>query len=109
MLRTSIYPLILGRVTVQGIGVGHKRALEDLARATDRQGIKPVVAAEYPFQRLPDALDHLERGAFGKVVVKEIGRASCRERVCQYVSISLVAGSIQKKRKHNTNTTLDKL
>src|SRR3546814_18902055 len=63
MLRTSIYPLILGRVTVQGIGVGHKRALEDLARATDRQGIKPVVAAEYPFQRLPDALDHLERAA----------------------------------------------
>src|SRR3546814_16624711 len=28
----------------------------------------------------------------------EIGRASCRERVCQYVSISVVAGSLQKKR-----------
>src|SRR3546814_7962061 len=27
----------------------------------------------------------------------EIGRASCRERVCQYVSISVVAGSLQKK------------
>src|SRR3546814_13144532 len=27
----------------------------------------------------------------------EIGRASCRERVCQYVSISVVAGSLHKK------------
>src|SRR3546814_16605085 len=28
----------------------------------------------------------------------EIGRASCRERVCQYVSISVVAGSLKKKK-----------
>src|SRR3546814_15882940 len=27
----------------------------------------------------------------------EIGRASCRERVCQYVSISVVAGALKKK------------
>src|SRR3546814_18419285 len=27
----------------------------------------------------------------------KIGRASCRERVCQYVSISVVAVSLQKK------------
>src|SRR3546814_9741520 len=30
---------------------------------------------------------------------KEIGRASCRERVCQYVSISVVAGSLKKQSK----------
>src|SRR3546814_12026004 len=29
----------------------------------------------------------------------QIGRASCRERVCQYVSISVVAGSFKKKKK----------
>src|SRR3546814_17853824 len=29
----------------------------------------------------------------------EIGRASCRERVCQYVSISVVAVSLKKKKK----------
>src|SRR3546814_16006018 len=28
---------------------------------------------------------------------QEIGRASCRERVCQYVSISVVAVSLKKK------------
>src|SRR3546814_19118965 len=27
----------------------------------------------------------------------QIGRASCRERVCQYVLISVVAGSLKKK------------
>src|SRR3546814_20712471 len=27
----------------------------------------------------------------------QIGRASCRERVCQYVEISVVAGSLKKK------------
>src|SRR3546814_16653547 len=35
----------------------------------------------------------------------QIGRASCRERVCQYVSISLVAGSL-KTNTHNTIVTL---
>src|SRR3546814_21075053 len=29
----------------------------------------------------------------------KIGRASCRERVCQYVSISVVAVSLKKKEK----------
>src|SRR3546814_1321954 len=29
----------------------------------------------------------------------KIGRASCRERVCQYVKISVVAGSLKKKNK----------
>src|SRR3546814_14038983 len=28
----------------------------------------------------------------------EIGRASCRERVCPYVSVSVVAGSFKKKK-----------
>src|SRR3546814_17114438 len=31
----------------------------------------------------------------------EIGTASCRERVCQYVSISVVAVSLKKQRTHN--------
>src|SRR3546814_14037084 len=29
---------------------------------------------------------------------EEIGRASCRERVCQYVWIPVVAGTLQKKK-----------
>src|SRR3546814_15123871 len=33
---------------------------------------------------------------------REIGRASCRERVCQYVSISVVGVSLKKKTKRKT-------
>src|SRR3546814_20044944 len=32
-----------------------------------------------------------------EAVLKEIGKASCRERVCEYVSISVVAGTLKKK------------
>src|SRR3546814_16288490 len=31
------------------------------------------------------------------VWLRQIGRASCRERVCQYGSITVVAGSLKKK------------
>src|SRR3546814_14533868 len=34
----------------------------------------------------------------------EIGRAACRERVCQYVETSGVAGSLKKKTETNTET-----
>src|SRR3546814_11775662 len=33
---------------------------------------------------------------------EEIGRASSRERVCQYVKVSVVAVSLKKKTKHKT-------
>jgi NADPH:quinone reductase-like Zn-dependent oxidoreductase len=65
-------PSFIGRPTIQGIGVGHRRALEDLVRAVDALALKPVVDTVYPFDELPAALAHLERGAFGKVVV-EVG------------------------------------
>src|SRR3546814_11342317 len=45
--------------------------------------------------------------AFGRVDLldaEEIGRASCRERVCQYVSISVVAVSLKNKKILQTNT-----
>ncbi|SIO49969.1 NADPH:quinone reductase [Burkholderia sp. GAS332] len=63
-------PSFIGRPTIQGIGVGHRRALEDLVRAVDMLGLEPVVDTVYAFDELPPALAHLERGAFGKVVVK---------------------------------------
>src|SRR3546814_19347712 len=35
------------------------------------------------------------------LLTREIGRASCRERVCQYVSISVGAVSLKTKQKRN--------
>jgi NADPH:quinone reductase-like Zn-dependent oxidoreductase len=63
-------PLMLKGLTVQGIGVGHRRALEDLVRTVDRLALKPVIDASYKLADLPAALDHLDRGPFGKIVIE---------------------------------------
>ena len=69
-LQAPTTPVLLKAPVIQGIV--HRpivRALEDLVRAVDRIGLKPVIDRRYPFEALPDALDHLARGAFGKVVI----------------------------------------
>lgn len=63
-------PMMLKNLTVHGIGVGHRRALEDLVAAVDQSGIKPVLDTAYPLVDLPTALDHLDRGPFGKIVIE---------------------------------------
>lgn len=39
-------------------------------RAVDAHGIKPVIDKVYAFENVRAAFDHLERGPFGKVVVR---------------------------------------
>jgi NADPH:quinone reductase-like Zn-dependent oxidoreductase len=41
-----------------------------MVAAVDRTGLKPVIDTRYPLAALPDALDHLDRGGFGKIVVE---------------------------------------
>jgi len=67
-------PLMLKNAELHGISVGHRRALEDLVAATDKAGIKPVIDRRYPLAELQAALDHLDRGAFGKIVIDLEGR-----------------------------------
>lgn len=43
--------------------------MEDLVRMIDNHGIKPVIDATYSFAQLPQAFAHVNRGAFGKVVI----------------------------------------
>jgi NADPH:quinone reductase-like Zn-dependent oxidoreductase len=62
-------PLLLKSPVIQGISVGNRRGLEDLVSALDRTGLKPVIDRRYALTALPDALDHLDRGPFGKIVV----------------------------------------
>ena len=63
-------PLLVKDITVKGIFVGHRRALEDLVRAVDRLQLKPVIDQVYAATELPAALDHLQRGPFGKIVLR---------------------------------------
>jgi len=63
--------LVLSKqATLQGISVGHRCALERFVRAVDQASLKPVVDARYSLSQLPQALAHLERGPFGKVVIE---------------------------------------
>ena len=62
--------MMLKRGIIQGISVGHGRAFEDMNRAFDEHGIKPVIEKVYAFGDVRAAFDHLERGPFGKVVVR---------------------------------------
>src|SRR3546814_18059782 len=50
--------------------------------------------------RLPDRLacDEMRGLTCANEPIIEIGRASCRERVCQYVKISVIAVSLKKKK-----------
>jgi NADPH:quinone reductase-like Zn-dependent oxidoreductase len=54
---------------VQGISVGHRRALEDMVRAIDATHMQPVIDTTYGFAEVPAAFEQLARWAFGKVVV----------------------------------------
>jgi len=63
-------PLMLKDITIHGIGTGSRRGLENLIRAVDRTGLKPVIETTYLLADLPLALDHLAKGAFGKIVIE---------------------------------------
>jgi NADPH:quinone reductase-like Zn-dependent oxidoreductase len=68
--RIAAFPLLVKNITVKGIFVGHRRALQDLVRAVDRLKLKPIIDQVYAASELPAALDHLQRGPFGKLVVR---------------------------------------
>lgn len=69
-LNTPTTPILLKAPTIQGIVTGHRRAAEDLVRAVDRIQLKPVIERRYSFEDLPAALDNLDEGAFGKIVIE---------------------------------------
>ena len=65
-----IPPMFHKRLRLQGIVAGPRRAFEDFIRAVDANHMKPVLAKSYTFDELPQALAHLQGGAFGNIVVE---------------------------------------
>lgn len=66
----SAVPLMLRRAVIQGISVGHRRAFEKMMDAFAHKGIRPVIDHVYGFHDVPAAFQHLDRGPFGKVVIR---------------------------------------
>ena len=69
-ISAPVAPLLFKDIVIQGIGTGHRRALEDLVAAVDRIALKPVIDSRYALADLPSALDRLDRGPFGKIVIE---------------------------------------
>ncbi|RVC57925.1 NAD(P)-dependent alcohol dehydrogenase, partial [Mesorhizobium sp. M2A.F.Ca.ET.046.02.1.1] len=64
-----IVPFMRNRIVVQGISIGHRRAFERMNQAIEALGIRPVIDKVYGFDEVPQALQHLEKGPFGKIVI----------------------------------------
>jgi NADPH:quinone reductase-like Zn-dependent oxidoreductase len=75
-LSSPAMPLMMKDVTIHGIATGHRRALEDMVRAVERVGMEPVIDSRFPLSGLPAALDRLDKGPFGKIVIDMSGRAN---------------------------------
>src|SRR3546814_13141683 len=61
------------------------------------EAVRSAVAAGAGISGLSSLVVEAMIDAGRLVALPKIGRASCRERVCQYVSITVVAGSFNKK------------
>ena len=62
--------LIRKRARVQGIAVGHRRAFEEMNRAIEMHGLRPVIDRCFAFAEVKEAFAHLDQGAFGKIVIR---------------------------------------
>ena len=62
-------PFVVKQLTIGGISVGPRSAFETMLRSFDKWQLRPVVDTVYKFQDTLAAYEHLDRGAFGKIVV----------------------------------------
>ncbi len=66
----SLGSMMFPGVILQGVAVGSRRHMANLLTFLETHQIQPVLDATYDFQDLPAALDHLDRGPVGKVIVQ---------------------------------------
>ena len=69
----DLFPLLFRQTRIQGLGVGHRKAFEEMNRFIEGHAIKPVIDSTYPFEDAIKAFEHLDRGAFGKIVIDVAG------------------------------------
>ncbi|MBN2491880.1 MAG: NAD(P)-dependent alcohol dehydrogenase [Planctomycetes bacterium] len=68
---TNLAPLLMMRIRIAGILVGSRAAFAEMNAFLVRHRIRPVIGDRFPFERLTDALAHLQaQKHFGKIVVE---------------------------------------
>ena len=68
---TSLIPILMQNLRLQGIMVGSREMFEHMNAALSQSGTKPVIDRVFPFDQAPQAFAHMGSGAhFGKIVVK---------------------------------------
>jgi NADPH:quinone reductase-like Zn-dependent oxidoreductase len=64
----NILPILMKKIRIQGILVGHRESFESMNRAIAAHRLVPVVGRVFPFQEVKEALRVMERGEhFGKI------------------------------------------
>src|SRR3546814_20259655 len=81
----------------------HSRHAMMAENGAQRVGFVSLNLAEYQARKGRDGFRWEGEAWYGGDI--KIGRASSRERVCQYVSISVVAGSLKKKNSNGKTMT----
>jgi NADPH:quinone reductase-like Zn-dependent oxidoreductase len=67
----ELFSLFQKKAILRGIGgVGPRRAFEEMNKALVKLKLRPVIDAVYSLADALSAFRHLERGAFGKVVIR---------------------------------------
>jgi NADPH:quinone reductase-like Zn-dependent oxidoreductase len=63
--------ILMRSVKVQGIYVGSVAMFEEMNRAIETGGLRPVIDQVFPFEKAPDALRRMEGAShFGKIVIQ---------------------------------------
>ena len=65
-----IFSILQKQVVLRGHVVGPRRAFEQMNEAFAKWKIHPVIDAVYPFEEALTAYRHLDRGPFGKIVIR---------------------------------------
>jgi NADPH:quinone reductase-like Zn-dependent oxidoreductase len=68
---TEVFPIVTKGAAILGIYVGSREMFENLNRALEQTGIRPVIDKIFPFEAAPEALKYMASGShFGKIVIK---------------------------------------
>ncbi|KOS05320.1 alcohol dehydrogenase [Flavobacterium akiainvivens] len=66
----AMLTILFKGVRINGILVGNRNAFEQMNLLIQEHNIKPVIDTVYDFENAKEAYKHIERGAFGKLVIK---------------------------------------